>query len=380
MLIESLLFCLGGKSTKSVIRIGADSCFVYAEFSIVPSIIDILTKYSISIDESIIIKRCQYLNGKRKFFINDEIVSTKVVNLLATELIEVHGQHSYTDLFSQTKQLNLIDNYGDLSKEKQKLSQIFWDLSKLKDELNQIIENENKLHSEVEYLKFACKELSEANVKENEEDSLSNERIKLQAKQKNYDLVQHALGILDNGNVLNSISKTQRILTKTNEFEGLIDNLEQAYLLIDGIFEVLKSYQSEDLDKLDVTEQRLFFIRNLARKHNTLCQNLSKIQEGYEKKLTLISNQIDIKDNLLKQIKLLQEQYDGLALELSKKRKLCSLQLKELIDKELQFLNMPHAQFYIVFSILESTIATGFDRIDFQAQINPANAYIVAIS
>ena len=50
----------------------------------------------LEIDGELVIKRTQTNSGRKKFFINDQIVTINIIKQLFLDLLELHGQHNHS--------------------------------------------------------------------------------------------------------------------------------------------------------------------------------------------------------------------------------------------------------------------------------------------
>ena len=75
ILLDAILFAMGDKSNGQIVRSGQEKAIVTLTFSVADKIILFLSEYDIklNLDEGLIVKRVQYVNGRKKFFVNDNI-------------------------------------------------------------------------------------------------------------------------------------------------------------------------------------------------------------------------------------------------------------------------------------------------------------------
>ncbi|MGV2431934.1 MAG UNVERIFIED_CONTAM: hypothetical protein LVQ98_00580 [Rickettsiaceae bacterium] len=101
-------------------------------------IIEKATEYGIELNDNIIIKRQQFRDGKKKFFINDEPVTQKLISNLSNMLLEMHGQHGYSILLSPPQHQKILDKFGNLDHDRQIIEQKFSEIQKLSSDLEKI--------------------------------------------------------------------------------------------------------------------------------------------------------------------------------------------------------------------------------------------------
>ena len=89
ILLDAILFALGSKASGEVVRANQEKAVVVLTFTRVEQAAEYLSEYDINLDpdDDIIIKRIQYANGRRKFLINDNLVTQKVASDLFDYLL-----------------------------------------------------------------------------------------------------------------------------------------------------------------------------------------------------------------------------------------------------------------------------------------------------
>jgi len=98
ILLDAILFALGSKASGEVVRANQEKAVVVLTFARVEQAAEYLSEYDINLDpdDDIIIKRIQYANGRRKFLLNDNLVTQRLASDLFDYLLEIHGQHNHT--------------------------------------------------------------------------------------------------------------------------------------------------------------------------------------------------------------------------------------------------------------------------------------------
>ena len=96
ILLDAILFCLGEKFSGNPVRPSAESCWVTLVFTATKILDNYLQEIGVDKADVLIIKCSQNTLGRKKFFINDQIVTAKLVQSLFDYLLELHGQHNHT--------------------------------------------------------------------------------------------------------------------------------------------------------------------------------------------------------------------------------------------------------------------------------------------
>lgn len=393
ILLDAILFCLGYKFDVDVIKSDSDSCVVSVEAKIPPLLKDLLKENAIDHDDTIIIKRQQtrgenhgssprspdgFKGGRKKFFINDQIVTQKLVEQVASHLFEIHGQNTHSTLLDPSSHLKIIDSYGELDSLREDISAKYKVWHGLRRELEEIESQRNIIDREIDYLQFVVDELSSMSIKPDEEEELAELRSNLQRQERDSKTIQDILSNLTDPDIQLQISQTQKIIyrqIKDDSFADILANLEQASVHIADATSSLESKLSRDGEygDLESIEERLFAIRALARKHNITAAGLPKFLDESKAKLKDLTGRVEQQSGLEQEIKHSEDEYRTLATELSAKRKKAAEALEKRVAKELAPLKMAGSILKVEFAsrLIADATATGLDQVRFVASNNP---------
>ena len=115
ILIDALGIVLGNRASAEYIREGEDSFWVQAVFEITDSAETnrLLSDFGIAVDEDFLFMSRKFLKtGKSMNAINGAQVHLNLIQQLAEQLIDIHGQHENQRLLKTGEPLNLVDTYG----------------------------------------------------------------------------------------------------------------------------------------------------------------------------------------------------------------------------------------------------------------------------
>lgn len=377
ILLDAILFCLGHNFDTDLIKKGADSCIVSLEIKVPKNLEEYLQENAIEHDGFIIIKRQQSTNNRKKIFINDQIVSQKLVEHISKNLLEIHGQNMQSTLLNVSSHISVIDNYGNLDVFTKEVSDVFKELKALESQLLAIKKERKEVESEIDYLSFVLEELKALDVKEGEEEELASLRIDMQKQEKNIALVKDIYETLTSPAIDSQILSAQKLIhrqDKESAFNDVLENLDKSLFFLDEAIKILDSkIQNIEFNNIDSVEERLFAIRAVARKHNIAADGLPAFYASSLEKLSGLNAKITEESNLSIQIEEVKKKYHSLSVILSAKRKAAALDLEKKIMTELAFLKMENAIFKVDFKHLEmeSASSLGLDIVRFIASTNP---------
>ncbi|MBD5405247.1 DNA repair protein RecN [bacterium] len=364
ILLDAVSFVLGARSDTSIISKDCEQTSVCATFDLQknhPAITklidnDILSKSDIQNQNEIIIRRVLNKDGKNKIFINDIPVSLTLVKSIGEDLIEIHGQFDNQSLLNPATHINTLDTFGNLDglKEQTKIAYNIW-----QDKKNERIKTEEeflKAKQDEEYLKHNLAELETLNPQVGEEEELNQKRHLLQNSEKIITAIKDCYDYLSKygdspEKFINEASYSlERIPddAKNDNIKEIISELETTSQNLCDAYERLSQILSSDISdtqSLEETEERLFTIRELARKHKITPDELPT----FTKNLREIVENINNSDNVLNEKKkaedLAKSSYIEIATKLSEERKKTGSELSKRVLAELAPLKLEKATF-----------------------------------
>ncbi|WP_395476606.1 DNA repair protein RecN [Rickettsia endosymbiont of Pantilius tunicatus] len=378
ILLDAILFCLGYKtSSAGIIKHGKDYAAVNIVFSLNDEIKNFLTQNFIELEESLLIKCVQKAEGRKNFFINNQVVNKAIMQQLATYLFELHGQNNNISLLEINTQRDILDSFGDLLELRMQLAKCYQAWQNIRNEIVEIALKQNSIEQEIDYLSFVTEELTKLNVQIGEEEQLTNIRKDLQNKDKDLQLIKDILEQVNNPEINNSISKAEKLLAKQSqneEFVNISTNLEEAYNNLEEARQNLSNLL-ENFNKLDYNleeiEERLFAIKAISRKYNVSADALKTFLEESSNQLNSLKGKIANQAELQVQEVKLNTEYYKLGKNLSEKRLAAAKRLEEVLHYELKQLKMEKATFHVNIAERKEAAAYGIDDIVFKASTNP---------
>lgn len=377
ILLDSLSLALGARSDTSLIKKGQTQASVCAEFDVSPShpIHESLEAYGIEVDSNVILRRTLHENGKSRAYINDEPVSIKTLKEAGQYLVELHGQFDTQGLLDHKKHRDYLDAFGCISS---KNLCGLWD--EWKDTEKKLSDEQEKLDNfqkEQEYLKSSLDDLLTLSPKENEEAHLSELRETLMKRERILETLNDAYSLFSE--MQSSIGAVWRSIESLGSpTETLADTIER----IDSeIQELLMGVQSvtHDLEyseySLEEIEDRLFSLKDQARKHNCTVDELISVQSDLEAQLSKYETKEEYISALQEKVSKARDSYIKEAKKVKKKRREASKDLSSQVQKELRPLKLEKASFVVDVKDLEEKdwSAFGMEQVNFLVSTNPGS-------
>ena len=379
ILLDCLGFVLGWRSRAELVRQGAAQGEVQAVFDL-PEIHparEILSGAGITIeDDELILRRTNGLDGRKTGWVNDRRVSGEVLRQLSEVLVELHGQHDDRGLLNPRGHRALLDAFGALD-----LSPVRAAWTARRETARVLAEAEAALaaaRQEEDYLRHAVAELDKLSPEPGEEQRLDIARRAMQGAERIRDDVARALQMLGgNGAETAMVDAARWLEGAAAQAEGRLDAplaaLSRALIELgeatQGIEEALSALDF-DPSALESTEERLFALRALARKHDILPDDLAGLAGQLRDRLERIDAGEAQMAGLRAAAREAEAAYDTAAAALSAARTEAAIRLDIAVTGELVPLKMERAVFLTVVSPGEPG-PEGRDTVAFTVATNP---------
>ncbi len=388
ILLDSLGLALGVRADTSLLRQGTEQASVTAAFDPVDSqIIDVLAHHGITpdvSDDGLILKRMLGKDGRSRAFINGEPAGIGVLRSVGDKLAEIHGQFENQRLLNSAAHIGLLDAYGGLGASVNQVSDLWtgW-----RNRIAAVADAEaayEKARIEEDFLRHAVDELTEMSPQPGEENELAETRSFMMNGEKIAEGMAGAVKELAHGRgVENSLQSATKHLTRLAEkidgrFEPVIAALDRASAEVSEAQSELQRLQADlDLDpaNLERTEERLFALRALARKHGVDVDGLAELLDEFTHNLESISTGAKNIEHLQGLATEARNQYVGAAKKLSSAREESAGGLQAAVNKELKPLKLGAADFRVPVELLDENEwnAHGMDHVRFLVATNPGS-------
>lgn len=375
-IMEALSLVLGERSDPNLIRKGCDKGVIEALFDIenLPKVRMLLEEAGIDTSENeLLIKREIASNGKSKAYINHQTAQLHLLKTIGEPLIDIVGQHANQRLRTPEKHRELVDSYGHLEDLRNGFQSAWNDENRIRKKLSDLIESEGKRLRDIEVCKMEIEELSEAKLKEGEDEQLFSQYTLMSNAQELSDALEGATKLLsgEKGAILPALGRLKICFDTLQKIDsGFNDSsktVENSLLELQEVSYSLQAYQSridfrpEHIEKIN---DRLSLINKLKRKYGSTLAEILTYQETAKEKLNSLENaDIEIEE-LKNELKAAEEKASALALELRKKRIATASNLQKVITQQLKSLNMPKVDFQI--EVAEAKRGpSGDDKVEF---------------
>ncbi|MCD7722383.1 MAG: DNA repair protein RecN [Clostridiales bacterium] len=386
IVVDAINAILGERTSKELVRSGADYAFVSAYFDNVGEeaqrVLD-----ELGIEKSgceLLITRKIYAAGKTVCKINGFQATAAMLKRVAGSLVNIHGQHDSQALLDPQRHTAYLDMLSKNKAVYDAYKDSFHRLISVRRRLKALALDEDSKDRQLELLNYQIKELEDAQIVPGERQELlkkkalfdSSEQIKLALEE----VKAGILGGVDMGGVLGAVTDIKGALSalrvKSGEAESMLSMLEEAGEIL---HEVARKAEAEsdatyfDSNERDNVEARLQELFSLGKKYG----------ESEEEMLAFLSEAVKKRDAILysdEELEKLNAEYDKCyadalqkAAALSSERQKVAGEFEKAVKAELQFLEMPKISFKVSFS-KGNLSSAGIDKVEFLISANPGEA------
>ena len=392
IVVDAVNLILGKRADRGLVRYGCEKSSIEALFdiSMVPDAQKILEREEIDFDrEAVSVWREISTEGRNSCRICGVPVPITLVREIGNSLMDIYGQHEHRFLMDPEMHLGFLDRLGDEAYQV-KLGETSEACSRFLQthrEYAQLRRENEQRHFRMDQLEKALKELHEANLKPDEEETLAEEYKRMSNAEKIVEALRKARDTISfsqiDENCLEKIKSASRSLSEAAAFGDDLkiysDRCESAYYELEEIaYELTRKIESFGFEpeRMEKVEERLDLIRRLERKYGSDLKTVLAEQHSMEKEFERLCSLEDRLEQMSQLHKQLLAEYRKKARELSEMRKKLAERFEKGMLEQLRDLGMEKTLFQVRF--LESDEGKkpmprpdGDDRVEFMTSPNP---------
>lgn len=376
ILLGSVNMCLGKRFNRDMMRDENEETIASVVFDVQDkAIIDKLSEMDISLDDGKVIIYRKINKDKNTTKINDLPCTLNKIKEVTDLLLDVYGQHDSEDLRKNSKHLDFLDDYIGLESDKQKIviKQKVNELKAMVEDFKSFNMDESQRLREIDLLTYEINELSEIDLKEGEEEQLSDEYKKLSNAKNIIDSIYKTKEILTESNIGLASKELKTVLKYDEEldtvYKGLSDLESLARDLSRELENKIDDYNVDD-KKLYEIENRLNAIRKVLMKYDNNIDKALKEFDEKKKRLDILNDYEKSKKLANEKIIQKQKELNDLCEKLSNLRKTKAKEFEEKLIYELKDLGFLDVRFKIELTKKDNPTEDGFDDCVFYISLN----------
>ena len=361
IVIDSLSAVLGQRTSRELIRTGADKAFVSAAFSgTAPELTETLGIQP-EADGTLLLQREIQTDGKNVCRVNGRPVTVGQLRALGAQLLNIHGQHDGQQLLDEEQHIVYLDSFGRAEILINTYAEKYKHFTDIRRQIGALQMDEAEKARRVDTLQYQIEELRRAKLKPGEEEELTARRGMLRNAEKFLGAVagaDYALNGDDSGGgALSALRQAQDALSGVRHlddaFGQLYERLGEAYSEVYDIAATVEDKRGE-LDvspgELDRVESRMDLLYRLKKKYGATVEDMLDYQARCEAELAQIEDAGDTLVRLEQALSKAEKEARQAAQALSDARKAAAEQLTSQILTELQQLDMGKIRFAVDFA------------------------------
>ncbi len=359
IVIDSINAVLGERTSKDLIRNGCDKANVTALFcNLSDTAISSLNENGYNVDDegNLLITRTLNINGNGVIKINGVSATASVLKIIGKNLVNIHGQHDNQSLLNPDLHYLYVDKVAENEEILREYYDEFKHLNFLRRELSSANMNEDEKLRRKSLLEFQIDELINADIKVGEVVTLK-EQLRIAD---NYTKVMSVLngahsalsGSDDKDGAVSVIKNVKSDIDSLNlkDFESSVQLLDETVLALEDITAGIRKYlNNSSLGELDSDKigERLDLLHRLMLKYGNseeaMLEFLTKAQEELkfieltDEKVLYFSEELDKST----------ERLIDLGDKLTESRVAAAENLSKSVTDVLLYLNMPDVEFSV---------------------------------
>ena len=361
IVIDALSAVLGQRTSRELIRTGADKAFVGATFSGVEPELTAPLGITPEEDGMLLLQREIHGDGKNVCRVNGRPVTVGQLRALGARLLNIHGQHDGQQLLDEEQHIVYLDSFGRTESLAEAYAVKYKHFTDIRRQIAALQMDEAEKARRVDTLQYQIEELRRAKLKRGEEEELSSRRGMLRNGEKFLDAVagaDYALNGDDSGGgALSALRQAQDALGAVRHlddgFDALYQRLGEAYSEVYDIAATVEDKRGE-LDvspgELDRVESRMDQLYRLKKKYGATVEDMLEYLHRCTEELAQIEDAGDTLARLEYELSGAEKAARQAANALSDARKASAARLTEQILSELRQLDMGKIRFAVDFA------------------------------
>ncbi len=387
IVIDALSAVLGERTSKDLIRTGASGATVVALFEQVSDdTLEALQQFGLSVpsDRALQISRGIREDGRNICKVNGTPVTVTMLKAIGKTLISIHGQHDSQNLLNPEYHYQYLDALGGLEPVHQAYLKEYEAYSRLYRNFRQLESGAEERQRRIETLQFEVQELQTAQITVGEYDELKKKRDFFRNAEKVLDGLHRAEAALTDGEETNGALTL--LFNVVNALQGSAGHLEEASALLQEANDLayaaqdLKAHIETTLLQADYNpqqqaevEERLSYLHQLQLKYGPDEESMLSYLADAEEELQSLQGLGSNREEVLAELEQRKEQLLAAADRLHLARSHAASDFEVRVQKELQFLDMPHVELSTSFTRCKLN-PTGSDQIEFLISPNPGES------
>ena len=368
ILLDALAAVLGSRVSSDLVRTGAKSTRVEAVFFVGETPPDGLFRtideagIELGDDNVLILAREIQSTGRSLARVNGRTTTAGQLAAIGAMLVDIHGQSDHLAILRAAEQRSLLDRYARVDEERHEVARLARRLREVRSKLASLASDTRELERRLDLLRFQVDEIDTAQLTENEDAALSQERdVLLNADRLRDDAARAMMALsgddaLDvDGNAASRLRTVEKAITALVEIDTttapLAERATELVVLTEELGRELRDYLERieaDPDRLAEVEDRLDLIRGLKRKYGATIADIVAFGESARAEIEEATSGAQSLEMLEADAASTEQSLVAAATALSRKRTEAATALAREIERSIADLKMGRASVEII--------------------------------
>jgi DNA repair protein RecN (Recombination protein N) len=384
ILLDALGLVLGDRADAQTVRAGAKRAEISAEFDLtgLDHVADWLAEHELDDDGECLVRRTVNADGRSRGYVNGRAAPMAVLRQLGEQLVDIHGQHEHQSLLRREAQRQLLDHFGGLQAQVATVAHAYDAWRDAKQRRQQLVGDPDERAERRDRLRYQVRELDSLGLAEGEVEAMGAEQRRLANAGELAAAGQRALGALydeepsAHGRLSSAQADLERLSAYDPEAQTVVDMVSQALIQCDEAAGELRERVERiamDPERLELVEQRLSAIHELARKHRVEPDELPALAERLRQELDELDHADEHAAELERELDERERAFGRAAEHLHAARVEAADRLSRAVTEAMQQLGMAGGQFEVRMTRRPDADPSpqGVDQVEFRVTANP---------
>lgn len=385
LILQAINLTLGYRADKDSIGKFSDRTIIEAVFELSDPTKELLEEKDIYLEDNKLIVTRTISQKSSSLRLNGRVTNLATLREIAPLLIDIYKQGDSNFFMNSANYLDLIDSYTkdeDTIKLKEDLEILYRQKEELLNKYKNLDLSDEEITRERDLISYQINEIEEIDIFNIDEESLDREYKKLDSVSSIINSSMKSREILDSSDfdqisvtkLLNkTISELSSYISVDEKIEGIYTSLVDVSEKINDIYQDLDYYESsleqdpERMYELDMINQTLF---TLKRKYGSSIGEIIDYYNEIKNRIKELDEIEDLRENIDKDIIIIDEKMEDLAKSLSQIRNSKSLILEKEVNKSIKELSIKNGNFKIEINENKAVGPHGKDTVDFLISTN----------
>ncbi|MDP6679898.1 MAG: DNA repair protein RecN, partial [Verrucomicrobiota bacterium] len=300
------------------------------------------------------LKRSFSSNGGNRQFVNGSPTTLNVLASVGEWLVDIHGPHDHQSLLKAAHQLDILDAYGGLDKQRDAFAALVERRAGLISQKADLIVDEDAYARELDLLRFQVAEIESAQFKPDEEPELEQAFQRATHSARLAELASEARGLIDSAesNVTDMSAALGRSLQEMTRIDPGAEPLFEEQNRISGQLADLSASMVNYAEQLSLdpaqmkqVEERYNLVLALKRKYGSTLTEVIEFGTKAAKRLAALEGRDEQLARLNAEVAKLDEEIQVLGQTLSAQRKAVAPKLVKEAERQLNDLGFLQSRF-----------------------------------